>query len=120
MESLVFYKIVNPDGKFSTGGNYVTFHKVGKIWRTMAHINQHLKNVHDRYFYDNCRVVKYHYELKSEESNTVAELISSIDAAEKQKREKRKARTEAQIIKEETAELKRLMAKYDSFRADPD
>lgn len=70
INSVSFYKIINEDGLFSTGGAVPTFHKNGKTWGTMKAIKQHMaapyynfgsaskaKNKYD--FYKNCSIVEY-------------------------------------------------------------
>lgn len=61
-----FFKIRNNKNQlFSTGGEYPSFKKNGKMWKSVGHLKQHLALVEKKQgasFYDGCEVVEYQME----------------------------------------------------------
>lgn len=60
------YKIIDSQGRFSTGGVAPYFTKNGKIWKTKGHLTQHLqqtlpyyKRLKKTHPYESCKVVVY-------------------------------------------------------------
>ena len=62
---MIFYKIQNAEGLFSTGGYYPSFDEEGKMWKSIgalkAHITMVMKRVSSLFEnpYLNCRVVEF-------------------------------------------------------------
>ena len=48
MKEDVVYKIRNKEGLYSTGGQNPRFVKGGKVWNTLGHIKQHLREFYPR------------------------------------------------------------------------
>jgi len=66
------YKIVNNEGKFSSGSSSPKFTSRGKTWGEKRHIKSHLrmmKRYNELHQYDNCQVVEY---IISEPPNEVS------------------------------------------------
>lgn len=55
---LKIYKIRNQKGEFSTGGQYPSWSKNGKVWRNKGGLSNHLSLVKES-FYDNCELIEY-------------------------------------------------------------
>jgi hypothetical protein len=49
----------NRTGKYSTGGQYPSWSKVGKIWKSENDLNKHLKIVDANFYDEDCVIEKY-------------------------------------------------------------
>jgi hypothetical protein len=107
------FKIMDIDGKFSTGGSYIRFTKNGKTWSTQSGLTNHITQVADINRYIGCTLItitengsssehiedfilnklKSYYDLKLKDST------SKYDAPRKEAYEKEMKMLESIIIK---------------------
>jgi DNA gyrase/topoisomerase IV subunit A len=110
------YKIRNPDGLFSTGGEVPTFTAKGKVWRARGHITSHL--VFARNLYPKgTEVVRYQVYEEADALTDVAdweESARTTQARNRQltrqiEREREKAQAEADRLAKKLAELNKKL-----------
>lgn len=69
------YKIRRSDGLFSDGGHYPSFSEKGKTWKKINHLKSHLTGIPNypgnKSCYDNCEVVTFRVEIKTENGVTL-------------------------------------------------
>lgn len=80
MKQYRFYRVKNNNGKFSTGGRCPMFTKSGKSW-TASNFKKHLDLLgqhHFEYYYKDCVVEEYIFEIDNKISNPQFRTLSQL------------------------------------------
>ena len=73
-KNTTMYKIMNKEGKFSSGGENPTFTRNGKIWSNIGFVKNHINQLYDANVYDNCQIVEIET-ISKEVPNKLDQLI---------------------------------------------
>ena len=73
-----FYKIRNSEGKFSSGGAWPHFERVGKHWNSLGTLKQHLTLLMDykRKIGEDWEIVEYTYEPQEVQAQNLLKFIA--------------------------------------------
>ena len=82
MKTECYYKIINNEGLFSTGGYSPHFSKKGKIWKKISHLKAHLNQGRVKMYYSeaDCKIIKYDMQIQEDENFCISlkDMIQKI------------------------------------------
>lgn len=114
---MIIYRLKsNKTGLFSKGGSTPSFSKIGKIWRNIGHLKNHISGLDARgrsVYHDN-DVVMVTYELVETEVSvtTFTELLADSANRKAQREADRQAKIQKWRDDQERNEYNRLKKKY--------
>ena len=111
---MIFYKITNEEGLFSTGGMDIGFHKKGKEWREKNHLMSHItQTIHcnEEEIYKNCAIVEV--ELKEINRYDIGPLLRKKKQVLAEQEELERTRREKRIKVREHKQFLELSKKFD-------
>lgn len=107
----MFIKIMNQDGKFSTGGMYANFTKKGKVWSALGYVKTHMRQYREtdlRRLYNSCTLVMIDDNNDYEKTETpMIDFINDFIASEiVRNKEKEISQKKSQLSRAKTSVIK--------------